>query len=95
MLKLKLILIALVAFCAFSHAQEKQAVSLESLYAEYECEGIHGFRIRLIPTEMRGRIFLAPVLRTLSLKVKSISTTLGRVSMPPPISPTKGQATDR
>lgn len=40
MLKLKIILIALVAFCAFSHAQEKQAASLESLYAEYECEGI-------------------------------------------------------
>ena len=40
MLKLKIILIALVAFCAFSHAQEKQAASLEALYAEYECEGI-------------------------------------------------------
>ena len=40
MLKLKTILIALVAFCTFSHAQEKQATSLEVLYAEYECEGI-------------------------------------------------------
>ena len=40
MLKLKIILIALVAFCAFSHAQEKQAASLEALYAEYECEDI-------------------------------------------------------
>ena len=40
MLKLKIILIALVAFCAFSHAQEKQAASLEALYVEYECEGI-------------------------------------------------------
>ena len=40
MLKLKTILIALVAFCTFSHAQEKQAASLEALYAEYECQGI-------------------------------------------------------
>ena len=40
MLKLKTILFSLVAFCAISHAQEKQAASLEALYAEYECEGI-------------------------------------------------------
>ena len=40
MLKLKTIFFALIAFCAVSYAQEKQATSLESLYAEYESENI-------------------------------------------------------
>lgn len=40
MLKLKTILFFLIAFCAFSHAQDRKATSLETLYAEYECEGI-------------------------------------------------------
>ena len=40
MLKLKTIFFALIAFCAVSYAQEKQATSLESLYAQYESENI-------------------------------------------------------